>query len=332
MRVLQRLDAFAEAGAGCVLSIGNFDGVHRGHQRIIRVARERAAALTLPAVALTFEPHPLAVLAPQRAPPRLTTGPEKCAWLARCGADVVIELPATAALLATPADEFVAQVVRHCRPRAFVEGPDFNFGRGRGGSLETLRALAPRYGFEVIAEAPVVAAEQPGAPVVSSSAIRACLRAGDVSQAAALLGRPYRVTGRVVRGDQRGSTLGFPTANLDDVAQMPPAHGVYAAVAQLPGGVFLPAAVNVGPQPTFRQERARIEAHVLDFGGELRGARLGLHFVSRLRDPHKFGSAAELVAQIERDVAATRAAAEVARACAAVRREHIPLAPGAAEN
>jgi riboflavin kinase/FMN adenylyltransferase len=330
MRVLQRLDAFAGVGSGCVLSIGNFDGVHRGHQRIIGVARARATPMRLPAVALTFEPHPLAILAPERAPPRLTTGPEKCAWLARCGADVVIELPATDSLLATPAEEFVAAVVRHCRPRALVEGPDFNFGRGRGGSLDTLRALAPRYGFEVLAEAPVAAGELPGAPIVSSSAIRACLRAGDVARAAVLLGRPYRLTGRVVHGDARGAKLGFPTANLDDVPQMSPAHGVYAAVAQLEDGGLCPAAVNVGPQPTFGQDRARIEAHLLDFRGELRGARLGLHLVLRLRYQRQFAGADDLAAQLAADVAMTRAAEEVRSACDAINRDCIPLAPRSA--
>lgn len=329
MRVLQRLDAFAQAAGGCVLSIGNFDGVHRGHQRIIGVARSRAAALGLPAVALTFEPHPLAVLAPERAPQRLTTGAEKCAWLARCGADVVIELPATTALLSTPAEEFVAAVARHCRPRALVEGPDFNFGKGRGGSLDTLRALAPRYGFELLAEMPVVASELPGAPVVSSSAIRAALRSGDVARAAALLGRPYRIAGRVLQGDGRGAKLGFPTANLHEVAQMPPAHGVYAAVAQFEDDCFRSAAVNIGPQPTFDQEQPRIEAHILDFQADLRGKRLGIHLVARLRDQHKFAGVAELVAQLAADVAATRDSEAVRRALAAVGRDHIPLAPGA---
>jgi riboflavin kinase/FMN adenylyltransferase len=306
MQVLERLDDFHAPPAGVALSIGNFDGVHPGHQAILGAGRDVAREFGGPAVAMTFEPHPLAILAPERAPPRLTLRDEKLALLAEAGADIAIVLPTDRALLSMTAEEFLAAVIRRCRPRALVEGPTFNFGRNRAGSVETLRAHEREHGYQLYVM-PIRRCETlPGAPPIDSSSIRRALAAGEVEAARELLGRPYRIAGVVVRGDARGRKIGFPTANLNNIQHMLPQEAVYAALAERPGGERYLAAVNVGRQPTFGDTRPRVEAHLLDFAGELHGERLGLYFLARLRAQQKFAGVEELVAQLRRDVAATR--------------------------
>ncbi len=307
MRILRGLDSFEPPAGGCVLAIGNFDGVHRGHQALLRRARQIAEPHGVPVVALTFEPHPLAVLAPQRAPARLTTLDERLALLARAGADVVIVEPATRALLAVEPQVFVERLIERCGPRAIVEGPTFRFGHGRAGDVGLLRALGGRFGFEVHVLDQVRCDSIDDEPPINSSAIRRLLADGRVEDAAAMLGRPHRVVGLVGSGEARGRTLGFPTANLDDIPQMLPAHGVYAAVAQLDDAALYAAAVNVGPQPTFDQTAARVEAHLLDFSGELHGRRVGLWWLRRLRGQQRFDSPEALRRQLERDVEHVRA-------------------------
>ncbi|TWT43944.1 Riboflavin kinase [Phycisphaerae bacterium RAS1] len=302
MITLQRLEEYSPTPAGAVVSIGNFDGVHRGHAAILLQARVRAAELRARQVVITFEPHPMAVLAPQRAPARLTRLEDKLRLLAEAGVDACIVLKADAALLSLEAEAFLDLVVTNLRPRAFVEGPDFNFGRGRGGSVETLRAAGDRLGFAVTVVAALHCDELPGRPTISSSSIRTALAEGRVADARRMLGRPHRVTGRVGHGQNRGAALGFPTANLVDVEQVLPGHAVYAAVAELPDGRRFAAAVNVGPQPTFGQDVSRVEAHLIGFSGGLRGASVGLGFVERIRGQQKFGSIDALAAQIREDV------------------------------
>lgn len=297
-----------EPTAPSVVTIGNFDGVHRGHQHVLGVCRMAATPHPSARVTvLTFEPHPLAVLAPQRAPARLNTAAERVQLLRAAGADQVVTLASVPALFELQAEDFLARVIRALRPIEFIEGAEFRFGRNRGGSLETLRTHAAAYGYRVSPLAPITADSSSGAPPVSSTAIRAALAEGRVAKAAELLGRPHRIVGVVVEGDARGRTLGFPTANLNGIRQMTPGLGVYAAIAQTTSGALYPAAVNIGPQPTFGQSGTRVEAHLLDFVGELCGAALGLHFVAKLRDPQKFGGPQELVAQLRRDVQETRA-------------------------
>lgn len=312
------LHEFASApsvGPPAVVTIGNFDGVHVGHQQLLRQVRAAAARHSAVATALTFEPHPLSVLAPQRAPPRLTTAALRTVLLERTGADRVITLASVPELFELPADEFVNLLVRALRPAAFVEGTAFRFGRDRGGSIDTLREMGRAHGFEVLTIAPVTTTLPPSdgssataaePTVVSSSAVRAALDNGDLPAARALLGRPHRIVGIVRPGDGRGRTLGFPTANLDRIREMTPALGVYAALAQTAAGVSHPAAVNIGPQPTFGQAGVRVEAHLLDFSGELTGQPLGLHLLQRLREQRRFAGAAELVQQIAQDAARAR--------------------------
>ena len=300
------LDAFDPPAEGCVLSIGNFDGVHLGHRALLARARALAEPLGVPVVVLTFEPHPLAVLAPQQAPPRLTTLDERLALLAAAGADVTIVEPATPAFLAIEPRAFVARLAQCCRPRAIVEGPTFRFGHRRAGDVTLLAALGRELGFEVCVLDQVRCDRIDGDPPINSSAVRRLLGQGRVESAAAMLGRPHRVVGVVGTGEARGRTLGFPTANLEQIPQMCPAHGVYAAVAELDDRTRYPAAVNVGPQPTFDQPRSRVEAHLIGFEGELHGRRLALWWLGRLRDQQRFDSPEALRHQLQHDVACVR--------------------------
>ncbi len=300
------LRSFPAPAGGTVVTIGNFDGVHRGHQRLIDAARARAAALGVPLVAITFEPHPLALVAPARAPARLTTEVEKLALLERFRVDHAIVLASTPELIATPAEQFVEDLVRACRPREIVEGPTFNFGAARRGSVDTLRRLGAALGFAVHVVEELCADDRREHEAINSSAIRAALAAGDVEHARAMLGRPHRIAGVVGHGEHRGTELGFPTANIDAIAQLVPAHGVYAAIAQSDDAELSLAAVNIGPQPTFDQLAPRVEAHLLDFAGDLRGRRIGLHLLRRLRSQERFDGVAALIAQLERDVSAVR--------------------------
>lgn len=300
---------FRPPPGGTVLTIGNFDGVHRGHARLIATARGVAERHGATVTALTFHPHPLTVLAPERAPALLTTLREKLLLLGRLGVAGCIVLRTDRDLLEQQAADFLASLVAHCRPRAFVEGPDFRFGRGRTGSAETLQEHAARWGYEVHAVPGLHCAELPTNPMISSSSIRQALRDGRVHEANAMLGRPYRITGTVGKGAGRGAGLGFPTANLGVIVHMLPQEAVYAAAAQLGDGALHLAAVNIGPQPTFEQSQPRVEAHLLDYQGDLRGRRIALHFLARLREQQRFAAPADLVAQLGRDVAAARALA-----------------------
>lgn len=306
MQICESIDAFAAPPAGVVLTIGNFDGVHLGHRAIIAAAQRTAAALGVEAVVITFDPHPLTILAPERAPEPLSTTPEKLALLAELGVAACIVQPVERAFLARTADDFLLWLLERCRPRAFVEGPDFTFGRRRGGDIETLRAAGAQWGFEVHVVGAVQCEALPTAPTISSTSIRQALREGRTAEATALLGRPYRIVGGVEHGDARGAALGFPTANIGNILHLLPQPAVYAAVAQLESGALHAAAVNVGAQPTFDQTGQRVEAHLLDFTGNLYGQRVGLHLRARLRGQQRFEGVEALVRQIEADVATVR--------------------------
>lgn len=306
MKVFSEIENFIPPPAGVTLTIGNFDGVHRGHQRLIEKARQVGSDLGTSVLSVTFEPHPLSAIAPDRAPARLTTAEEKLHLLRTRGVDMCLVLRGNRALLALSAEEFLANLTEACRPRAIVEGPDFNFGRGRRGSVRTLQECAGRLGYSVHIIETTRCEELPGTPSIHSAAIRSVVHEGRVDVARAMLGRPYRITGTVVSGAGRGARLGFPTANLDAIPHLPPGQGVYAAVAQLEDDRLCLAAVNVGPQPTFQQSVPCVEAHVLDQTVPLRGQRLGLHFLTRLRGQKRFESVEELITQIKRDVVAVR--------------------------
>ncbi len=289
-----------------MLTIGNFDGVHRGHQELVKVARRVAAQHPpAPVVAVTFEPHPRVVLTPDHAPQRLTAPRDKLDLLDRYGVDDVIVLHSEPALFRRSADEFIEDLTRRCRPFAMVEGASFSFGRGREGSIAMLAQNADRLGFALNVVDTLICDELPGKPGISSSAIRDAIARGDVAAAEAMLARPHSISGEVGGGAGRGASLGIPTANLNDIPQLIPAQAVYAAAAELTDGRLHLAAVNIGPQPTFDSDIRRIEAHLLDFEGDLRGTRLRLHFFEQIRRQIKFASVDELVRQLHEDIATT---------------------------
>jgi riboflavin kinase/FMN adenylyltransferase len=299
-------DAPPRGCRGGVLTIGNFDGVHRGHAALAAEVRSQARQLAAPGVALTFDPHPLALLRPAALGPPLTTLEDRAQLLLEAGADEVLILRTTRDLLALTADEFFHQVVRErLDARALVEGFSFGFGKNREGNVETLGRLARAAGVALTLLPPLTVDGQEA----SSSRVRSLLLDGDVSGAAALLGRPYRLHGTVAVGRRRGRTLGFPTANLDPLATLAPGDGVYAATATVDGAVW-PGAANVGPNPTFGEGARKVEVHLIGFHGDLYGRPLAVDFLQRLRDTRPFAGAAELTAQLREDVERARAAAE----------------------
>jgi riboflavin kinase/FMN adenylyltransferase len=285
------------------VTIGNFDGVHRGHRALVEETLTRARAVAGEAVALTFDPHPARVLSPGRVPPALTTPGQKAELLAGLGLDVLALLPFTPDVARLPPEAFAAEVLKGALgARQVVVGEEFRFGRGRSGDAATLARLGGTLGFDVSALPPIMEGGRP----VSSSRVREALAQGDAARAASLLGRPHTVDGTVIAGDGRGRRIGVPTANLDTGGALLPDRGVYAGHCRLPQGGTRVAVVNVGERPTFGGRTVSVEAHLLDFSGDLYGRSLRLSFVARLRAEQRFEGAAELVAQIRRDVERAR--------------------------
>lgn len=290
----------------CAVAVGNFDGVHLGHAAIARRLVDTARRLGLPAVVLSFDPHPAAVLRPAAAPAALSTIARRAELLLALGIDAVLVQPTDRELLSLPAERFFTELLRmRLGARAIVEGTDFRFGADRGGDIGLLEALCRRDGVVVETVAPVTV----GGEAVSSSRIRGLIAAGRVGEAATMLTAVYRLRGTVVAGAGRGKPLGFPTANLDRIATLLPAPGVYAAVASLPeaAGQRHPAAVHVGRNETFGAEQITVEAHLIGFSGTLYGSDLDVDFLERLRDTHRFASVDALKAQLATDVARAEA-------------------------
>ncbi|WP_240096799.1 bifunctional riboflavin kinase/FAD synthetase [Thermomonas flagellata] len=289
---------------GSVVCIGAFDGLHLGHRALVDRAVARARALGVPALALTFEPLPREFFAPAARPPRLMLPRAKAEGLWALGCDAVGLLRFDAALAAMPAAAFVHGVLAaRLRAREVWVGPEFRFGRGRAGDLALLQALGAELGFGAHAIAPV---ELDGARV-SSTRIRAALADGAFAQAARLLGRPYAIAGRVVRGRQLGRDLGYPTANLRFGGKQPALRGIYATWVHGVGTTPWPAVASFGTRPTVDGVEPLLEAHLFDFDGDLYGRRIAVEFVARLRDEQKFPDLPALVAQMDRDAAQARA-------------------------
>lgn len=285
----------------CVVAIGNFDGVHAGHRAVIARLAELGVKHGADTCAYTFDPAPTAVVAPGRHQPRIMTLQERVRRLGEAGVARVVIEPFTRAWAAHPARWFAEEVVRRrLAARAVVVGWNFRFGQGREGDVDALRAWLPD--IDVVVLDPV---EQGGA-IVSSSRIRRLVAAGEVAEAAALLGRPHALTGTVIRGDQRGRTLGFPTANLENDVELIPAHGVYAVRASVDGGPLLPGVLNIGTRPTVDGTRVSIETHLLDVDVDLYGRELRVELVVRIREERRFPSVDALTAQIRVDVARAR--------------------------
>jgi riboflavin kinase/FMN adenylyltransferase len=306
-----RLEGFAPVGwpAACV-AVGNFDGVHLGHQALAAAVVGRARARGGVAGALTFEPHPARVLRPERAPSALLTLDQKARLLAEAGVERLAVLPFDRSLAMLTPEEFARRVLQDALgARSVVVGENFRFGHGRAGDVGELRRLGAELGFEVASLPPVSLGGRP----VSSTRIREALGHGEVRQAQALMGRPYFIEGEVVRGDARGRALGFPTANLEPRNELLPRDGVYAARCGLAGEPpERPAVVNIGRRPTFDGREVRAEAHLLGFAGDLYGRELRLDFVDRLRDERRFDGPGPLVEQIRADVAQARRVLEMA--------------------
>jgi riboflavin kinase / FMN adenylyltransferase len=282
-----------------VVAIGNFDGVHRGHQRLLEEARTRARARGGDAVVLTFEPHPARVLAPRLAPPLLCTPARKRELIADAGIDVLVLEPFTPALAALPPEEFVARVlVGHLGARELVVGYDFTYGAQRRGTASTLRAEGAARDIDVV----VVPQVTVHGLAASSTKIREFLLEGNVAGARLLLGRDFDVDGEVVAGAGRGRGIGVPTANVRPESELLPRPGVYAVRARVDGGAWLDGAANLGTNPTFGGGALSLEVHLLGFSGDLLGRRLRVAFRARLRSEERFASVEELVAQIRRDI------------------------------
>lgn len=295
----------ARDARGCVACIGVFDGVHRGHQSLISLARATADELGLPLVAITFDPHPMSVVGAGAAPTTLASLAHRVELLRAAGADEVDVLEFDRDLASMDPQEFVHGVlVDRLHVRAVVVGQDFRFGHRAAGTFETLEQEGDRHGFAAIA-APLVG---DGTERWSSTATRRLIEEGEVERAAVALGRPYRLDGIVVHGDHRGRELGYPTANLDWAAgPVVPADGVYAGWL-VRGGERLPAAISVGTNPTFDGAERRVEAYVLDRDDlDLYGQAVGDEFVARIRGQERFDSIEALVDQMARDVERVRA-------------------------
>jgi riboflavin kinase / FMN adenylyltransferase len=334
VQVLSPEEAAATATEeGTAVTIGAYDGVHIGHRRILQILRQEADARGAATAVVTFDRHPATVIRPESAPALLTDPEQKLELLAGCGVDMTVVVPFDPRRAAEPAEDFVDEVLTGAlRARVVVVGEDFHFGHGRQGNVALLGALGAERGFGVVGVA-LAAAAGAAAPgdaasgdaatgsdgavpavdedqVVSSTRIRALVAAGDVARAAALLTRPHEVRGPVVHGDGRGGALGIPTANVavaEGIAV--PAVGIYAGWCRRPDGSRHPAAISVGHRPTFYEEPAAaplVEAHLVDFDGDLYGERVGVAFVQRLRAELRFDRVEDLVEQMQADVARTR--------------------------
>ncbi|EMI44219.1 riboflavin biosynthesis protein RibF [Rhodopirellula sp. SWK7] len=292
------------------VSIGNFDGVHVGHRELLARTRANADAVGGPAVVVVLDPHPASVLRPHSAPARLTTIRRRAELMSELGIDALVVCPVSIEFLNRTAEEFFDfLIVQRLQAKVLVEGPNFFFGRDRGGDVHVLRTLCEQAGMQL----EVVHPRIDDGRMVSSSRIREAISAGEIEAANAMLQSTYQVTGRVTTGERRGRLIGFPTANLTDIETLVPENGVYAAKVSIGGNdspestcdhaKTLIAAVHVGPNPTFDEEqRTKVEVHCLDYDGDLYDRELTVEWIARVRPIQKFSGADALTAQLRRDV------------------------------
>ncbi|MFN5706440.1 MAG: bifunctional riboflavin kinase/FAD synthetase [Planctomycetota bacterium] len=300
MKLLRRLEQFPSELRGGALTIGNFDGVHRGHKHVMQRLKQHAAAVNGPAIVFTFDPHPARLLRPEHSPPPLTWIDRKAELLSELGVDAVVAYPTDLALLQLEyADFFHKIVLERIGARAMVEGPNFYFGHDRHGDVQKLAELCTDYGLALEVVQPKL--ETSGEEMISSSRIRRLIGSGDVAGAGRLLTQPYRIRGLVVHGSARGASLGFPTANLDAIDTLVPAHGVYVGRAQIERRWYW-TAVHIGPNPTFGEFASKVEIHVLDFDGSLYGTVLEVDFIDRIRGVKAFADIESLRTQLQRDI------------------------------
>jgi riboflavin kinase / FMN adenylyltransferase len=301
-RFVHGLEHIDDALRGGVLTIGNFDGVHRGHRALLDRARALADAEDVPVVAMTFTPPPDRTVRPIDPPVRLCTHAEKLELLSQAGADVVLTAAADKALMQMTAEAFIQEIlIGRLAPRHMVEGPDFFFGRNRAGTIDTLARAGQQAGFTLhVVEALLV--EVDGEPTkISSTLIRHLLSHGRVAQAAELLCRNYTLHGEIIHGEQIGREMNCPTANIARSDQLVPGDGVYAGIGRI-GEKHWPAAISIGHKPTFGYKPTAIEAHLIGASGDLYGQKLDLEFVQFLREQENYGGSALLAEQIAEDI------------------------------
>lgn len=302
MSIIRDLSHFPPTSHHGAVAIGNFDGVHRGHLEIVRRLIERAREVNGPAIVFTFDPHPVRLLRPEQCPPPLTWTERKAQLLAEHGVNKIVAYPTDEKLLRLTAQEFFDSIVCDLlRAKAMVEGPNFYFGHNREGNVELLERLTSKAGMSLDVVPPV----EIGGALVSSSRIRDLITTGEVSAARELLSAPYRIRGMVTHGMGRGAKLGFPTANLEAIDTLLPKVGVYAGRAWL-NTISYPAAIHIGPNPTFGEAALKVEIHLLDFAETLYGQPLEVEYVARLRDVTTYRDEESLIEQLQDDVARTR--------------------------
>jgi len=306
MKVFDNLDQIKEPFKRAVITIGNFDGVHIGHQALFHEVIEKAAAIDGTSVAMTFEPHPIRVLKQNNHPPLITLYEQKAELIERTGIDVLICVPFTLQFAALSAEQFIKNLlVQKIGMRAIVVGEDYSFGKNREGNIGMLRSYAPQYGFEVIV-AGWVRAARAMEDRISSTRIRELITEGLMEQAEKMLGRSYQIRGRVVAGrDRGGKLLGIPTANINLNDELCPKTGIYAVTVEFNGQKYKGVA-NIGYSPTFDDHQFTVEVHILDFSDNIYGKKIRINFIKRIRDEKKFSNISELVDQINLDIAAGR--------------------------
>jgi riboflavin kinase/FMN adenylyltransferase len=306
MKIIDHLDKIKEPFKNAVITIGNFDGVHIGHQALFHEVIETAENIGGTSIAMTFDPHPIRVLKQNGYPPLITLYEQKAELIGRTQIDVLICIPFSRAFAALPAESFVRDLlVGRIGMKAIVVGEDYSFGKNREGNIDLLKAYAPRYGFEVIV-ADWIRMSKGFTERISSTRIRQLVKQGLMEQAEKMLGRYYQIRGRVVTGrDRGGKLLGIPTANVNLHDELCPKTGIYAVTGECRGQPFKGVA-NIGYSPTFENHEFTVEVHIFDFDDDIYGEIIRVNFVKRIRDEIKFANIPELIDQINKDIAAAR--------------------------
>ncbi len=306
MKIFDHLDKIHEPFKNAVITIGNFDGVHIGHQALFHEVIETAETVGGTSIAMTFEPHPIRVLKQNGQPPLITLYEQKAELIERTGIDVLICVPFTRAFASLSADQFIRELlVKKIGMKAIVVGEDYSFGKNREGSIDLLKSYGPDYGFEVIL-ASWIKMSKGFTDRISSTKIRELVIDGHMTEAEKMLGRHYQIRGRVMTGrDRGGKLLGIPTANINLHDELCPKTGIYAVTVECRGNHYNGVA-NIGYSPTFEDHEFTLEVHILDFNDNIYGEKIRVNFIKRLRDEIKFSNISELIDQIKKDIAAAR--------------------------
>ena len=306
MKIFDHLDKIREPFKNAVITIGNFDGVHIGHQALFHEVIEKAETIDGTSIAMTFEPHPIRVLKQNGHPPLITLYEQKAELIERTGIDVLICVPFTEAFASLSADQFIRDLlIKKIGMKAIVVGEDYRFGKNREGNLDMMRSYGPDYGFKVIV-ADWIKTSRGFTGRISSTKIRELITDGHMTEAGKMLGRYYQIRGRVVTGrDRGGKLLGIPTANINLYDELCPKTGIYAVTVECRGNHHNGVA-NIGYSPTFEDHEFTVEVHILDFNDNIYGKKIRVNFIKRIRDEIKFSNISALIDQIKKDVAAAR--------------------------